>query len=95
MVDRLLLAPGADGSKNGNQPENGSNPRNAERGHVHFIQHQYGGQQRVAREVRDGGGRSYTFDYTASEHSEAYDHWKIRTVSWSSDFSSMQSGSNG
>lgn len=30
--------------------------------------------------MRDGGGRSYTFGYTASEHSEAYDHWKIKTV---------------
>lgn len=41
---------------------------------------EYDGQQRVTREVRDGGGRSYTFEYTASAHSEAYDHWKIKTV---------------
>jgi hypothetical protein len=52
----------------------------AARGDAHFVHHHYSDQQRVTREVRDGGGRSYTFEYTASAHSDAYDHWKIKTV---------------
>jgi len=41
---------------------------------------EYDDQQRVTRELRDGGARNYTFEYTTSAHSDAYDHWKIKTV---------------
>ncbi len=41
---------------------------------------EYDEQQRVTREVLDGGARTSTFEYVESNHSEAYDHWKVKTI---------------
>ena len=54
-----------------------SNNLVAEYAKYHF---QYDSQQRAILERVDGASRTFSFEYSTSSHSNAYNHWKTRTV---------------
>ena len=41
---------------------------------------EYDAQRRVTKEAVEGGTRTYTFEFTASDHADADNHWKVKTV---------------